>query len=223
MIDYYELLGIKNDASVEEIKKAYRDMVKKYHPDINKSSDASKIIISLNEAKETLLDEDKRKEYDELLNEIKYSKQYTTSKENNTYKEKTKEYKENYSESYVTRWQFLMTYFKFGKDKVIFKIIKTFLVMLNYLFFLFIKIFALIVLFIVEVFEEIIDYAVGIIVLLGILSIFVLEQDISMGIILIIIGILIMLIKEIILNKSLNIYVFMQNIQDKLFIKILTK
>lgn len=223
MIDYYELLGIKNDASVEEIKKAYRDMVKKYHPDINKSSDASKIIISLNEAKETLLDEDKRKEYDELLNEIKYSKQYTTSKENNTYKEKTKEYKENYSESYVTRWQFLMTYFKFGKDKVIFKIIKTFLVMLNYLFFLFIKIFALIVLFIVEVFEEIIDYAVGIIVLLGILSIFVLEQDISMGIILIIIGILIMLIKEIILNKSVNIYVFIQNIQDKIFIKILTK
>lgn len=223
MIDYYELLGIKNDASVAEIKKAYRDMVKKYHPDINKSSDASKIIISLNEAKETLLDEDKRKEYDELLNEIKYSKQYTTSKENNTYKEKTKEYKENYSESYVTRWQFLMTYFKFGKDKVIFKIIKTFLVILNYLFFLFIKIFALIVLFIVEVFEEIIDYAVGIIVLLGILSIFVLEQDISMGIILIIIGILIMLIKEIILNKSLNIYVFIQNIQDKLFIKILTK
>lgn len=223
MIDYYELLGIKNDASVEEIKKAYRDMVKKYHPDINKSSDASKIIISLNEAKETLLDEDKRKEYDELLNEIKYSKQYTTSKENNTYKEKTKEYKENYSESYVTRWQFLMTYFKFGKDKVIFKIIKTFLVMLNYLFFLFIKIFALIVLFIVEVFEEIIDYAVGIIVLLGILSIFVLEQDISMGIILILIGVIIMLIKEIILNKSLNIYVFMQNIQDKIFIKILTK
>ena len=223
MIDYYELLGIKNDASVEEIKKAYRDMVKKYHPDINKSSDASKIIISLNEAKETLLDEDKRKEYNELLNEIKYSKQYTTSKENNTYKEKTKEYKENYSESYVTRWQFLMTYFKFGKDKVIFKIIKTFLVMLNYLFFLFIKIFALIVLFIVEVFEEIIDYAVGIIVLLGILSIFVLEQDISMGIILILIGVIIMLIKEIILNKSLNIYVFMQNIQDKLFIKILTK
>ena len=223
MIDYYELLGIKNDASVAEIKKAYRDMVKKYHPDINKSSDASKIIISLNEAKETLLDEDKRKEYDELLNEIKYSKQYTTSKENNTYKEKTKEYKENYSESYVTRWQFLMTYFKFGKDKVIFKIIKTFLVILNYLFFLFIKIFALIVLFIVEVFEEIIDYAVGIIVLLGILSIFVLEQDISMGIILILIGVIIMLIKEIILNKSVNIYVFIQNIQDKIFIKILTK
>lgn len=223
MIDYYELLGIKNDASVAEIKKAYRDMVKKYHPDINKSSDASKIIISLNEAKETLLDEDKRKEYDELLNEIKYSKQYTTSKENNTYKEKTKEYKENYSESYVTRWQFLMTYFKFGKDKVIFKIIKTFLVILNYLFFLFIKIFALIVLFIVEVFEEIIDYAVGIIVLLGILAIFVLEQDISMGIILILIGVIIMLIKEIILNKSVNIYVFIQNIQDKIFVKILTK
>ena len=224
MIDYYELLGIKKNASVEEIKKAYRDMVKKYHPDINKSNDASKIMISLNEAKETLLDENKRKEYDNLLNEIKHSKQYTTSKKNEkTYTEKTKEYKESYSESYVTRWQFLMTYLKFGKNNTFLKIFKTFLVTINYLFFLFIKIFALLVLFVVEIFEEIIDYAVGIIVLLGILAIFVLEQDISMGITLIIMGILIMLIKEIILNKSVNIYVFIQNVQDKIFIKILTK
>ena len=58
MMDFYELLGVKKDATKEEIKKAYRDMVKRYHPDVNKSDEASKIIISLNEAKETLLDDE---------------------------------------------------------------------------------------------------------------------------------------------------------------------
>ena len=107
MMDFYELLGIKKDATKEEIKKAYRDMVKKYHPDVNKSDEASKIIISLNEAKETLLDDDKRSEYDKLLNDINHSKTY--SNDSTSYSAKKEEYKENYSESYVTRWQFLMT------------------------------------------------------------------------------------------------------------------
>ena len=61
-MDFYELLGIKRDATKEEIKKAYREMAKKYHPDVNKSKDANQIIISLNEAKSTLLNDEKRKE-----------------------------------------------------------------------------------------------------------------------------------------------------------------
>ena len=44
MMDFYELLGVKKDATKEEIKKAYRDMVKKYHPDVNKSEEANKIL-----------------------------------------------------------------------------------------------------------------------------------------------------------------------------------
>lgn len=40
-MDFYELLGIKRDATKEEIKKAYREMAKKYHPDVNKSKDAN--------------------------------------------------------------------------------------------------------------------------------------------------------------------------------------
>lgn len=80
MMDFYELLGVKKDATKEEIKKAYRDMVKKYHPDVNKSEEANKIIISLNEAKETLLDDNKRKEYDKILEEINHSKQVSKNK-----------------------------------------------------------------------------------------------------------------------------------------------
>lgn len=55
-------------------------MVKKYHPDVNKSEEANKIIISLNEAKETLLDDNKRKEYDKILEEINHSKQVSKNK-----------------------------------------------------------------------------------------------------------------------------------------------
>ncbi|MGN0992743.1 MAG: DnaJ domain-containing protein, partial [Bacilli bacterium] len=64
MMNYYELLNVDRKASEEEIKKAYRSMAKKYHPDINKSPEASKIIVSLNEAKDTLLDPIKRRDYD---------------------------------------------------------------------------------------------------------------------------------------------------------------
>ena len=72
MIDFYELLGISMDSTKQEIKTAYREMVKKYHPDVNKSEDSNKIIRSLNEAKEVLLDDEKRKEYDKLLNDGNY-------------------------------------------------------------------------------------------------------------------------------------------------------
>ena len=92
MIDFYELLGIKKSSSKEEIKEAYRKMVKKYHPDVNKSEEANKIIISLNEAKEVILDDEKRVHYDEMLNSIERSKQFSNDKKE-TYSEKTREYK----------------------------------------------------------------------------------------------------------------------------------
>ena len=219
MMDFYELLGINKDATHEEIKKAYRDMVKRYHPDVNKSDEASKIIISLNEAKETLLDDDKRSEYDKLLNDINHSKTY--SNDSTSYSAKKEEYKENYSESYVTRWQFLMTYLNFGKDKLGIKFLKTFIVIINYLVFFIIKAFTLIFIFLLEVFENLINYIGIILMFIGVYNF--IEEEISISITLLICGILLILIKELILNKSVNIYAFIQNIHDKILIKVLTK
>ncbi len=219
MMDFYELLGVKKDATKEEIKKAYRDMVKRYHPDVNKSDEASKIIISLNEAKETLLDDDKRCEYDKLLNDINHSKTY--SNDSTSYSAKKEEYKENYSESYVTRWQFLMTYLNFGKDKLGIKFLKTIIVIINYLVFFIIKAFTLIFIFLLEVFENLINYIGIILMIVGVYNF--IEEEISISITLLICGILLILIKELILNKSVNIYAFIQNIHDKILIKVLTK
>ena len=219
MMDFYELLGVKKDATHEEIKKAYRDMVKRYHPDVNKSDEASKIIISLNEAKETLLDDDKRSEYDKLLNDINHSKTY--SNDSTSYSAKKEEYKENYSESYVTRWQFLMTYLNFGKDKLGIKFLKTIIVIINYLVFFIIKAFTLIFIFLLEVFENLINYIGIILMFIGVYNF--IEDEIAISITLFLIGVLLILIKELILNKSVNIYAFIQNIHDKILIKVLTK
>jgi molecular chaperone DnaJ len=63
--DYYEVLGVKKDATKEELKKAYRKLVKKYHPDVNKGDDAEEKFKEVQEAYETLSDESKRSAYDQ--------------------------------------------------------------------------------------------------------------------------------------------------------------
>lgn len=64
--DYYETLGVKRDASAEEIQKAFRKLARKYHPDINKSAEAEQKFKEINEAYEVLRDPEKRKRYDAL-------------------------------------------------------------------------------------------------------------------------------------------------------------
>lgn len=62
--NYYDILGVDKTASQADIKKAYRKLAKKYHPDVNKSKDAEEKFKKINEAYETLSDEEKRKNYD---------------------------------------------------------------------------------------------------------------------------------------------------------------
>jgi len=72
-MNYYEILEIKEDASIEVVKAAYKALVKKYHPDANSNDnqDQERNINSINEAYEVLSDESKRKEYDEKLLRLK--------------------------------------------------------------------------------------------------------------------------------------------------------
>lgn len=62
--DYYEVLGVKKDASKSEIKSAYRKLAKQYHPDRNKEADAETRFKEIQEAYEILTDEQKRSAYD---------------------------------------------------------------------------------------------------------------------------------------------------------------
>jgi chaperone protein DnaJ len=62
--DYYEVLGVDRNASAEEIKKAYRNLARKLHPDVNKAPDAEERFKEVKEAYDVLSDEQKRAQYD---------------------------------------------------------------------------------------------------------------------------------------------------------------
>ncbi len=63
-LDYYKILGISYDASVEQIRQAYRNRAKQYHPDINNTPDAKLLFQLLNEAYQVLINPEKKRWYD---------------------------------------------------------------------------------------------------------------------------------------------------------------
>ena len=76
-IDYYKTLGITKDASEEEVKKAYRKLARKLHPDLNPNDkEAHKKFQQINEANEVLSDSEKRKKYDQYGKDWQHADQF---------------------------------------------------------------------------------------------------------------------------------------------------
>ena len=76
-IDYYKILGIDKKATQQEVRKAYREKAKKYHPYLNKDDPkAQEHFQAINEANEVLSDPEKRKKYDEYGENWKHAEEY---------------------------------------------------------------------------------------------------------------------------------------------------
>lgn len=80
-VDYYKILGIDKKATADDIKKAYRKLARKYHPDVNPNNkEAQTKFQQVNEANEVLNDPEKRKKYDEYGENWKHADQYESAK-----------------------------------------------------------------------------------------------------------------------------------------------
>ena len=121
-MNYYELLGVQRSASNEEIRIAYKNQMKKWHPDINKSESAISMSSKINEAKEVLLDEIKRKDYDEYLDN-KVKEDYNRYTQQKAQKEQTTQNHQEYQDNGVTKWQYLKDWLNYGNDSFIRKFI----------------------------------------------------------------------------------------------------
>ncbi|HIX85164.1 MAG TPA: J domain-containing protein [Candidatus Parabacteroides intestinigallinarum] len=76
-IDYYNILGVSKDASQDDIKKAYKKLARKYHPDLNPDDpEAQRKFQAINEANEVLGDPEKRKKYDQYGENWKHAEEF---------------------------------------------------------------------------------------------------------------------------------------------------
>jgi curved DNA-binding protein len=76
-VDYYKILGVAKNASDEDIKKAYRKLARKHHPDLNPNDkEAHKKFQEINEANEVLSDPEKRKKYDKYGKDWQHGEEY---------------------------------------------------------------------------------------------------------------------------------------------------
>lgn len=92
--NYYEILGVSQNATKEEIRAKYIELVKKYHPDINTDEDATKKAQEINMAYDILSDEVKRKEYDKTLNNQNNSNETDTTNDTSKKQEDPFNYEE---------------------------------------------------------------------------------------------------------------------------------
>jgi DnaJ-class molecular chaperone len=98
---YYEILGVSVDATVSEIKTAYRKLARIYHPDINKSEDAIEVFKQITTAYETLSNSQEREKYDILKGIFKTEKTNTSSKKaQEEYQTNSYEFKNSYTSDF---------------------------------------------------------------------------------------------------------------------------
>jgi curved DNA-binding protein len=75
--DYYKLMGVERDAKADDIKRAYRRLARKYHPDVSKEANAEAKFKEVQEAYEVLKDPEKRAAYDQLGSQWRQGQQFT--------------------------------------------------------------------------------------------------------------------------------------------------
>src|SRR5690242_20130772 len=85
-IDYYKILGVNKNASQDDIKKSYRKLARKHHPDLNPNDkEANLKFQQINEANEVLSDPEKRKKYDSYGENWKHADQFENAKQQGAY------------------------------------------------------------------------------------------------------------------------------------------
>jgi len=85
-IDYYKVLGISKNATAKDIKKAYRKLARKYHPDVNPNDKAAeKKFKEINEANEVLSNPENRKKYDKYGKDWKHAEEFEKARKQNPY------------------------------------------------------------------------------------------------------------------------------------------
>jgi curved DNA-binding protein len=99
-IDYYKALGVDKNATQEDIKKAYRKLARKHHPDLNPNNkEAHKKFQQLNEANEVLSDPEKRKKYDQYGKDWQHAEQFEQARQSQQQRHGNEKFSGDFSES----------------------------------------------------------------------------------------------------------------------------
>jgi len=99
-IDYYKALGVDKNATQEDIKKAYRKLARKHHPDLNPNDkEAHKKFQQLNEANEVLSDPEKRKKYDQYGKDWQHAEQFEQARQSQQQRHGNEKFSGDFSES----------------------------------------------------------------------------------------------------------------------------
>ena len=99
-IDYYKALGVDKNATQEDIKKAYRKLARKHHPDLNPNDkEAQRKFQQLNEANEVLSDPEKRKKYDQYGKDWQHAEQFEQARQSQQQHSRNETFSGDFNES----------------------------------------------------------------------------------------------------------------------------